>query len=197
MADIHQYSLIEAIRNVRFLILTHLLYPKARLIRFPFYVRGRDHLSFGRGFTTGYSCRFDLAGEGFSLVIGNNCRINDRVHIVAHSLVEIGDDVLIASNVLISDTNHGSYSGPDPDSPEVPPVERQLTVKPISIGERVWIGENTSILAGANIGAGTVIGANSVVTGSLPSNTICVGSPARPIKIWDPILRNWVPFRTL
>lgn len=113
-------------------------------------------------------------------------------HIVAHEKVEIGNDVLIASKVFISDTNHGNYSGEIQDSPITKPSERHLFSSTVNIGDRVWIGENVVILAGSRIGDGCIIGANSVVKDEWPNNTILAGIPARALKKWDKEQGKWV-----
>jgi maltose O-acetyltransferase len=43
------------------------------------------------------------------------------------------------------------------------------------------IGARTVILPGVEIGPRTIVGANSTVSRSLPPDTVCAGSPARPI----------------
>ncbi|OZG63900.1 DapH/DapD/GlmU-related protein [Bifidobacterium eulemuris] len=186
----NQYSLGEFISNCLFLAYTKIRFPKARLVRLPFYLRGGKHLQYGEGFTTGYGCRFDLSGEGVTLVIGNNCKLNDRVHIVAHQSVIIGDNVLMASGIFISDTSHGSYAE-TPSSPSQHPDERCLKTCPVKIGDNVWIGEGVCILPGVEIGEGCVIGANAVVTKSFPKNTIIGGNPARTLKQWDANTLKW------
>jgi lipopolysaccharide O-acetyltransferase len=119
-------------------------------------------------------------------------QINDYVHISAIESVEIGNDVLIASHVYISDNSHGAYKGDASDtSPDIPPIKRPYLVAPVKIGDRAWIGEGVMVMPGATIGDGCVVGAHSVVTKSLPANTISVGSPAKPIKIWNDVTRNW------
>ncbi len=50
------------------------------------------------------------------------------------------------------------------------------------VDSNVWIGCGCVVLAGMEIGSGSVIGANSTVNGSIPENSIAVGSPARRIK---------------
>lgn len=187
-----QYGLAEALKNAFALMLTKLFYPNARLVRRPFYLRGgKKRLSFGDGFTCGYSCRFDLAGEGVTLKFGDNCKINDRVHISAHECVEVGDNVLMASNIFISDNSHGAYSGCGQSSPEIPPDERPIVTKPVRIGDNVWIGEGVAILPGVSIGSGAVIGASSVVTHDVPSYSIVAGAPASIIRQWSGSLGAW------
>lgn len=188
-----QYSPSEFIYNCFYLVYTKFFFRGARLIRRPFYIRGRKHLEFGPGLTVGYDCRFDLAGEGTTLSFGKGCKLNDRVHIVAHNSVRIGNDVLMASNIFISDTSHGNYSVPGKASaPTVPPDLRPLDLEKVEIGDNVWIGEGVCIMPGVNLGSGCVVGANAVVTKSFPPNCILAGNPARAIKHWDEDAKAWV-----
>lgn len=161
-------------------------------MRRPFYLRGgRKRFSFGPGFTCGYSCRFDLSGDGTPLRFGRNCKINDRVHISAYESVVIGNNVLMASNIFISDNNHGSY-GADPSSPVEAPDDRPIVTNPVKIGDNVWIGEGACILSGVSIGDGSVVASNAVVTHDVQPNTIVAGIPACPIKEWDSRISQWV-----
>ena len=114
------------------------------------------------------------------LIIGNNVGINDDCHLACIHSIEIGDNVLIASKVFISDHSHGKISL---DDLLLPPTERLLTSKgKIVIEPNVWIGEGVVILSGVRIGRGSVIGANSVVIKDIPPFSVAVGSPARVIK---------------
>lgn len=188
---IGQYSVGEFISNCVYLIYTKIKFPKAKLIRLPLYLRGgKRRMRYGEGLTLGYSCRFDLAGDDISLVFGKNCKCNDRVHIVAHESVIIGDNVLMASNIFITDTSHGSYSS-SPDQPSAAPDDRPLVTKHTKIGNNVWIGEGACIMPGVEIGDGCIIGANAVVTKSCAPNTIVAGVPACPIKRWDASSKTW------
>lgn len=56
---------------------------------------------------------------------------------------------------------------------------------PIVIGNDVYIGMETLVLPGVTIGDNVIIGARSVVTKDIPSNSVCVGAPARVIKTVD------------
>lgn len=175
----NEYTISEAIKLFYSLVITKLFYRDARLIRQPFYIRGKRSMEFGKKLTTGYNCRFDLPGNNKkTLFIGNNCEIGDNVHLVAYEKLIIGNNVLMASKIFISDTNHGAYSGDDQSSPSTSPNSRPLTTKPVVIGDNVWIGENVCVLPGVNIGSGSIIGANSVVNKDIAANCIAVGIPA-------------------
>ena len=102
------------------------------------------------------------------------------MHITAIDGIEIGDELLTGSNVLITDNAHGLF---DWSVMTVPPVERPLVSKgKVRIGSHVWIGNNVCVLPGVTIGDGAVIGANSVVTHDVPPGAMAVGMPAKVIK---------------
>ena len=175
---------------------TKILYPNARIIRFPIDIRNKKNIDLGKNLTTGIGCRI----EGFPisdacevvLKFGENVQMNDYVHITAAKSVEIGDNVLMASKIYISDCSHGSYLGDSNDSnPLTSPIGRPLSVKPVKIENNVWLGEFVSVLPGVTIGQGTIVGANSVVSKSLPPNVIAVGSPAKPIKKFNFETNQW------
>jgi maltose O-acetyltransferase len=58
----------------------------------------------------------------------------------------------------------------------------------VVIHESCHFGSRTVILPGVEIGPRTIVGANSVVSRSLPPDTVCVGSPAKPICSLDEYL---------
>ena len=170
----NKYSLSEFIKTAYSLLWTKLFFPKARLIRRPIYIRGGGLVG-GKGLTTGRFCRFDLEKKKKTLFIGDNCEIGDSVHIVALNKVVIGDNLLAASKVFISDTNHGCYKGKNKSNHDSRPNLRKLVKGKTYIGKNVWIGENAVILAGSKIGDGCVVGANTVVSRVIPPNSIVVG----------------------
>lgn len=189
----NKYSLYEIIDNTFSLIYTKIFYPSFRLLRRPVYIRGRASLEGGYRLTTGRFCRFDLPGRKKTLYIGKDCQFGDNTHIVALKSVHIGDNVLIASKVFISDTSHGSYSENGGTDPAIAPVKRKLISQSVYIGDNVWIGENVVILSGVTIGNGCVIGANSVVTKDIEEYTIACGTPAKTIKKWNQNKKKWIP----
>lgn len=175
---------------------TSFVVPSARIVRFPIDIRGKKFMDFGRKLTTGYYCRLEAypIGNNNSKVLkfGDNVQINDFVHIAAAKNVEIGNNVLIASKIFISDICHGEYADIENMSdPNEHPNDRKLSAKPVIIHDDVWIGEMVSILPGVEIGKGSIIGANSVVTKSIPANSIAVGIPAKVIKQYNFETKRW------
>ena len=166
---------------------TRLMFPKARLMRRPAYIRGRRWITLGPNFTCGRGLRMDAFGDssttGSLIHIGSDVAMNDYVHIGAVESVSIGDRVLIASKVFISDHDHGSYGkGGLHSDPRIAPADRPLSAATVIIEDDVWLGEFVSVLAGVRIGKGAIIGTMSTVTRNVPPYSIAVGSPARVIK---------------
>lgn len=177
------YSYLDLFRLVWSLLVTKTVFRPARIIRQPTRIRGFSNMKIGRGFTTGQFCRLEAGDSGgkstSTLVIGKDVQINDSCHIAAIEKIVIGDNVLIASKVYITDHDHGQITK---DSLLIPPAQRELVSSPVYIDDDVWIGEGAMVLKGVTIGRGAVIGAASVVTKDVPPYSVAVGIPARLIK---------------
>ena len=179
-----KYSMLDFFRLIYSVVITRLLFRPARVIRQPSRIRGFENMTLGQGFTTGQFCRIEaghshLSAKSKTLVIGDRVQINDSCHIAAASSISIGDDVLIASRVYITDHDHGDATA---KSLLLNPVDRDLVVSPVVIGNRVWVGEGVSILKGVEIGSDSIVGAGAVVTKSFPPRSVIVGVPGRLLK---------------
>ncbi|MBR4846234.1 MAG: acetyltransferase, partial [Bacteroidaceae bacterium] len=189
-------SFFEKIQLAVWLIKTKMIDINVRLFRFPITIRGRKFIDFGDKLTTGVGCRLDcFPGDDKSkakLIFGKNVQLNDYVHIVAMDSVRIGDNVLMASHIFISDNSHGSYKGDENDTnPNIPPIKREYATAPVSIGDNTWIGEGVTIMPGVTIGKGCVIGAHSIVNKSIPDYSVAVGSPAIVVKRFNFEKNRW------
>lgn len=138
------------------------------------YLNGTRNIEIGMHSRIGQSVEFGTEESGH-IILGNSVRINRGSTLVAYEQICIGDNTLIGEFVSIRDANHGI-------SPDTLIREQAHTKKAINIGRDVWIGRGSVILPGVEIGDGCIIGANSVVTKSIPSGTIAVGSPAKPMR---------------
>ena len=100
--------------------------------------------------------------------------------------VNIGNNVILAQNVVCSGLNHG-YK--DVNVPiQFQPVSSAL----ITINDDCWIGANVVITAGVTIGKHSVIAGGAVVTKNIPDYSVAVGNPAKVIKFFDFESKNWV-----
>lgn len=189
-----QYNFFGKLKVLFSFLYTKLFHSKARLIRLPFDFRNGKFIDLGNGITTGIGCRLEAYPSGGEIVMrfGDNVQMNDYVHITAMNEVRIGNNVLLASKIYISDCTHGSYAGDENDSsPLSIPIDRNYSIKSVIIEDNVWLGEFVSVLPGVTIGKGTIVGANSVVSKSLPANVIAVGAPAKPIKMYNFETERW------
>jgi acetyltransferase-like isoleucine patch superfamily enzyme len=112
--------------------------------------------------------------------IGDRVSINYDCHIGCVDQIIIGNDVLLASRVYISDHSHGAPDFHDIDTP--PSLRNVFSKGPVIIEDGVWIGEGACVLPGVRIGRHAIVGANAVVTRDVPPYTIVGGCPARPIR---------------
>lgn len=117
------------------------------------------------------------------LVIGNNSLIGMGNVIIGP--VNIGHNIIVAQNVVISGLNH-LYQDIN-----LPIKEQPVSTKKITIEDDCWIGANTVITAGVTIGKHVVIAAGSVVTKNIPPFSVAAGNPAKVIKHYDFDNKEW------
>jgi len=122
---------------------------------------------------------------GRHITIGDNVIININCTFVDCNRIEIGNNVLIASNVQIYTATHPVKTDErlienwtEADSA---PFFRTYAL-PVKIEDNVWIGGGVIILPGVTIGKNAVIGAGSLVTRSIPGNSIAFGNPCKVIR---------------
>lgn len=120
---------------------------------------------------------------GKNIFVGDRVIINMNCTFVDNNRIEIGNNVLIASNVQIYTATHSTnvHERTMQDWTEEKAICNTYSL-PVKIGDNVWIGGGAIILPGVVIGKNSVIGAGSVVTRSIPQNCVAVGSPCRVIK---------------
>lgn len=116
--------------------------------------------------------------------IGNNSLIGMGNVIIGP--VTIGNNVILAQNIVASGLNHNYQD-------ITKPIHQQgVSVAPIIIEDDCWIGANTVITAGVTIGKHSVVAAGAVVTKNIPPYSVAVGNPSRVIKRFDETQNKWI-----
>ena len=103
--------------------------------------------------------------------IGDYSWIGDQVVLYSLGDIEIGSNTVISQRSYLCTGSH-DYTSNNFD----------IYSKKITIGSKCWLATDVYVAPSVSIGDATVVGARSSVFKSLPSNKICIGSPAKPIK---------------
>ena len=111
------------------------------------------------------------------VLIGDRTRIG--IGCVLIGPVTIGNDVMLAQNIVISALNHGYADISKPIS--LQPISKAL----ITLEDEVWIGANAVITSGVTVGKHSVVAAGSVVTKNVAPYTVVAGNPAKPLKMYN------------
>lgn len=120
---------------------------------------------------------------GKNIFVGDKVIINMNCTFVDNNRIEIGNNVLIASNVQIYTATHSTKvkERTMQDWDESKAICNTYAL-PVKIEDNVWIGGGAILLPGVTIGKNSVVGAGSVVTRSIPPNCVAVGNPCKVIK---------------
>lgn len=109
--------------------------------------------------------------------IGLNCRLINVSFSTEPYLVTIGNHV--SATQVRFETHDGGVWVFRNSNPELD------IIKPITIGNNVFIGFGSVILPGVTIGDNVVIAAYAVVSRDIPPNSVAAGIPAKVIKSID------------
>lgn len=145
--------------------------------------KANSQVTIGEGSMIKCKMLFDHDGH---IRIGNRCFIGNST-LVCHSSIEIHDDVIMSWGITVVDHNSHSLDYEDRllDVAEWQTQQKSwknVTVKPVVIGQGAWIGFNAIVLKGVHIGKGAIVAAGSVVTKDVPDFAIVGGNPAKIIK---------------
>ena len=162
------------------------------------------NLNVGRNSSVAWS---KLKAKNGNLTIGDNCIVQSRIsfdspyakvkigngsyigssHLVCHTKIDIGSDVIISWGVTIFDHDSHSLSMTVRKKDVAQWMNgvkdwSDISIAPVYIESGVWIGYGSTILKGVRIGAGSVVAAKSVVTRDVPPNSLVAGNPAKIIR---------------
>lgn len=114
-----------------------------------------------------------IVGKLRNFSMGQDSSLGRRCFLDTTGPITIGRGSAIGMEVLIATSDHPL--GPDGA------WQRAATPKPVTIGDRVWIGARVTICPGATIESDVVVAAGAVVVGRLESGAVYGGVPARKI----------------
>lgn len=125
------------------------------------------------GIKIGRGSRIHMWGNFFNsknIEIGQDSIIGDHAFLDGRARLSIGNNVDIASQVLIYNSQHDIHSD------DFHALEKEVIIK-----DYVFIGPRAIILPGVTIGKGAVVAAGAVVTSDVEPFTIVAGVPAKPV----------------
>lgn len=126
-------------------------------------------IKIGKGSRVHMWCNFfDPRG----IKIGNGSIIGDHSFLDGRETLEIGDNVDIASGVMIFNSQH------DIDSADFRAVYGKVIIE-----DYVFVGPKAIILPGVTLKKGSVVAAGAVVTKNVPAFTVVGGVPAVKISM--------------
>ena len=111
---------------------------------------------------------------GTHITIGRNSFVKFNCTMLDVAPITIGNNCFLAPNVQLLTAGH--------------PIHNEARTagigygKPITLGDRVWLGAGTVVCPGVRIGDNTVVGAGSVVTRDLPADVVAAGNPCRVLR---------------
>jgi acetyltransferase-like isoleucine patch superfamily enzyme len=128
-----------------------------------------------------------LERAGAVIRIGSRSQVGGRTLLDASERIEIGDDVLVSFDVLITDNDSHSLrfserAGDVADWTEGRKDWTHVARAPVRVMDKAWIGARAILLKGVTVGEGAMVGAGSVVTRDVPPWHLAAGNPARVIR---------------
>lgn len=113
--------------------------------------------------------------DGAKIHIGHNATFQE-VHIVMkNGICTIGADCMFSYEIVMR--NYDGHKIVDLQTNQIRNSPGNIT-----IGDHVWVGQRVTILKNAEIANGAIIGCNAVVSGTIDSESIAVGIPAKVIR---------------
>ncbi len=104
------------------------------------------------------------------VTFGDNCCVNEFVHVLGGGEVSFGSGVWIASHASVLSVTHPVDIEFVGDAPHIG--------KPVVVEDNVWIGSHAVIMPGVTLGRSCIVGAGAVVTKDVPPYAVVTGIPA-------------------
>jgi acetyltransferase-like isoleucine patch superfamily enzyme len=125
---------------------------------------------------TGYNfqlCSTSMVVNSSNIIVGNNVYFAHDTWLQGIGGIEIGDNVMLGPQTIISTSNHTFTDGGYRFGEGI--------LSQVKIGDGSWTGAGTKIMPGVTIGKGVLCAAGSVVVMDVPDFAIVAGCPAKII----------------
>lgn len=107
----------------------------------------------------------------WNLEMDERATVADDVDVYCVDRIRLGKRAIVSQYAYLCGATHDFET-----------AGRPLRPMPIEIGDDAWIAADVFVGPGVVVGAGTVVGARSSVFGDLPPDTVCHGTPAKPVR---------------
>lgn len=118
-----------------------------------------------------------LSGPARRLTIGTGTFVNVDCFVELVAPVRIGRDCQLGMRVMVVTSHH--------ESDEDGRISRVPAGRPVTIGDRVWIGARATILPGVTVADDVAIAAGAVVAHDCKTPGVYAGVPARLVRSFD------------
>ena len=161
---------------------------------FPRFILGAKYVSIGKNCFFGAGLTLSVVDEYLGVrhspevEVGDGTVVGRDLLVACTCSITIGYAVAMSDRIFIGDSHHG-YEDPD-----VPVLHQPMRGQaPVVIGDGCQIGVGAAIMPGVTLERGCVVAPNAVVTRSFEANTVLLGNPARPIRVFDRSKGAWIP----
>jgi len=150
---------------------------------------GKDAIVVGQRVVCRGIIRCEAWSEHPRIEIGDDVYVGDDCIISCAEKVSIGSFTLLAHGVQLFDNDSHPIAASlrEKDYRIVQGQQGRsfrghILVEPIRIGSHVWIGMGSIIMKGVSIEDNSIVAAGSVVLSDVPTNCIVAGNPARVVR---------------
>ena len=151
----------------------------------PIFIKNCNRIFIGKRVRIFPGARMEVVNNESSIVFEDNISIGQNLHIISAGKMIIKRNTTFSANVFITNVDH-EYKIIDK-----PILDQPLLVSETIIGENCFIGYGVAIQAGTILGKHCVVGANAVVRGKFPDYCVIVGIPAKIVKRYDFVTKEW------
>ena len=121
--------------------------------------------------------------------IDGTCRIGRHAWIGAHAFLDarnltVGEYVGWGPGAKVLGSTHTG------EPRDVPIIQTELDIRPVTIEPWADIGVNAVVLPGVVVGRASIVGAGAVVTADVPAHAIAAGVPAKVLRYRDDVPRE-------